>query len=131
MGGRDLAQARRHTSGRVDLSLGTGQQENVGDYIENQAEPKPKPRTVARVQGAVRAESGKNESEQDVEAAVNPHPGYSRTIIAGTIRHARLIRVGAQERPSQGLQPHQILSRMQKEFTLLPSMHRYPLPLHE
>ena len=94
MGSRDLAQAQRHTSGRVDLSLGTGQQENVGECIEKQAEPKPNPWSVAGVQGAVRADGGKNESEQDVKTGVNPHSGYDRLIVAGTIRHAGLVRVG-------------------------------------
>jgi hypothetical protein len=49
---------------------------------------------VAGVQGAVRADGGKNESEQDVKTGVNPHSGYDRLIVAGTIRHAGLVRVG-------------------------------------
>src|SRR6516225_9053086 len=65
MGSRDLAQARRYTSGRADLSLGAGQQENVGEGIENEAEPKPSPGTVAYVQSTVRADSSKHKSEQD------------------------------------------------------------------
>jgi hypothetical protein len=47
----------------LDLSLGTGQEENVGERIENETEPKPSPRIVAGVQSAVRAEGGKNEPE--------------------------------------------------------------------
>src|SRR5215472_16857482 len=131
MGGRDLTQAQGHTSGSFDLSLGAGQQENVGKYIKNQAEPKPNPWTVAGVQGAVRREGGKTESEQDIKSAVNPRKGYARLIAAGTIRHAGLVRVGTQESPSHRLQPRQILSGVRKEFTLLKSMHRDPLSLHQ
>ena len=131
MGSRDLAQAHRYTGGRTDLSPGPGQQEKVGECIENQAEPKPSPGTVAYVQGTVRAEGGKNESEEDVKTAVNPHTGYARLIVTGTIGHAGLVRVSTQESPSYRLQPHQILSRVRKEFTLLISMHRNPLSLHQ
>ena len=131
MGGRDLAQARRYTSGRADLSLGSGQQENVGEGIDNEAEPKPSRWTVASVQGAVRADGAKNESQQEVKTTVNPRAGCLLLIVAGAIRHAGLVRVGAKESPSQGLQPHQIPSRMRKEFRFLPRMHRDPLSLHE
>ena len=112
MGSRDLAQAQRHTRGRADFPLGTSQQQNVGEGIDNEAEPKPSRWTVASVQGAVRADGAKNESQQEVKTTVNPRAGHLLLIVASAIGHTGLIRVGAKECPSQGLQPYQIPSRM-------------------